>query len=224
MSPASPRTVVVLPFANISGHPADDWIGIGIAETVTTDVERMGRFSVVRREALLYVLDDTRLDARVLSDETTGRRLAHGIGATWMVAGGVQRLGDQLRVTARIVDVETGVVLETVMVDGRFDEMFALQVRAGGGGRRAGVPGGQDDLERANTDYRPRGCASGGAGVGRRSPESHRGAAARSASQRTLRRQRRAAARGGRDVCRGLLCLALAAVGTRRGRFRAAAG
>ncbi len=46
-------------------------------------------------------------------------------------AGGVQRLGDQLRVTARIVNVETGAVLDTVMVDGRFDKMFAVQDRAG---------------------------------------------------------------------------------------------
>ena len=130
-APASPRTVVVLPFANISGHPADDWIGIGIAETVTTDAERMGRFSVVRRGALLDALDGTRLDARVLSDEATARRLASGLGASWMVAGGFQRLGDQLRITARIVEVETGMVLDTVMVDGRFDEMFALQDRAG---------------------------------------------------------------------------------------------
>ena len=81
-APASPRTVVVLPFANISGHPADDWIGIGIAETVTTDAERMGRFSVVRRGALLDALDGTRLDARVLSDEATARRLASGLGAS----------------------------------------------------------------------------------------------------------------------------------------------
>ena len=46
-------------------------------------------------------------------------------------ARGVQRLGGQLRVTARIVNVETGVVLDTVMVDGRFDKMFAVQDRAG---------------------------------------------------------------------------------------------
>ena len=124
-----PVTVVVLPFPNISGHPADDWIGI--AETLTTDAERMDRLSVVRREALLDVPDGTRLDARVLNDEATARRLAHGIGASWMVAGGVQRLGDQLRVTARIVNVETGAVLDTVMVDGRFDKMFTVQDRAG---------------------------------------------------------------------------------------------
>ena len=93
-------------------------------------------------------------------------------------AGGVQRLGDQLRVTARIVNVETGVVLDTVMVDGRFDKMFAVQDRAGArlaarlvsvsdgdAAPLAGIAvpeseegcssGRRRDLERANTDYRP---------------------------------------------------------------------
>ncbi|SVC60110.1 uncharacterized protein METZ01_LOCUS312964, partial [marine metagenome] len=49
------------------------------------------------------------------------------MGVSWMVAGGFQRLGHQLRITARIVNVETGVVRETIKVDGTTDELFALQ-------------------------------------------------------------------------------------------------
>ena len=108
-----PRTVAVMPFANISGRPADDWVGIGIAETVTTDIEQLGGLTVVGREALLDVLND--------------RDLARELGASWIVAGAFQRLGDQLRITARIVDVETGAARESVKVDGRVDEMFTLQ-------------------------------------------------------------------------------------------------
>ena len=123
-------TVVVLPFANISGQSDDDWIGIGISETVAADVERMGGFSVVAREALLEALNSTRLNvARVLRDEALARDLARDLGVAWIVTGGYQRLGDQLRITVRIVDVATGAVRETAKVDGRFDEIFALQDR-----------------------------------------------------------------------------------------------
>ena len=52
----SRRTVVVVPFANISGQPDDDWIGTGIAETVTADLEPFPELSVVAPEALLAVL------------------------------------------------------------------------------------------------------------------------------------------------------------------------
>ena len=51
--PMRSQTVAVVPFANISGQASDDWIGAGIAETVTADLERAGVLTVVRREALL---------------------------------------------------------------------------------------------------------------------------------------------------------------------------
>ena len=40
-------TVVVLPFANLSGQPEDDWLGAGIAETVATDLRAAGATVVV---------------------------------------------------------------------------------------------------------------------------------------------------------------------------------
>ena len=125
-----PRTVAVFPFVNISGQPDDDWIGAGIAETVTADLEQFGELSVVGHEAFLDVLSNDRPDAALaVSDEALARDLARGLGVSWIVTGGFQRLGDQLRITARIVSVETGTAHETVKVDGRIPEMFTLQDR-----------------------------------------------------------------------------------------------
>ena len=124
------RTVAVVPFANISGQPDDDWIGTGIAETVTADLEQFGELSVVAREAFLDVLHHDRPNAAlVLSDEALARDVAQELGVSWIVAGGFQRLGDQLRITAQIVNVETGTAHETVKVDGQLDEIFTLQDR-----------------------------------------------------------------------------------------------
>ena len=122
----SPQIVAVMPFANISERPGDDWIGFGIAETVTAGVERMGWFSVVGYDALNATRQDA---ASVLGHEALARDRARSLGASWVVTGGYQRLGDQLRITVRIVDVETGAVRETARLDGRFDELFALQDR-----------------------------------------------------------------------------------------------
>ncbi|MEE3201924.1 MAG: hypothetical protein VX262_01365, partial [Acidobacteriota bacterium] len=36
-----PDRVAVIPFVNITGNTADDWIGIGIAETITAELERL---------------------------------------------------------------------------------------------------------------------------------------------------------------------------------------
>jgi tetratricopeptide (TPR) repeat protein len=54
-----------------------------------------------------------------------GRRL----GATVVVGGAYQRLGPRIRITAEAVDVRSGDIIRSVKVDGRVDDMFALQDR-----------------------------------------------------------------------------------------------
>jgi TolB-like protein len=50
-------------------------------------------------------------------------------GAAWVVGGGVQQIGGAVRVTARLIDVESGVVLTTVKVDGTIDALAELHAR-----------------------------------------------------------------------------------------------
>ena len=120
--PLRPRTVVVVPFVNISEDPDIDWFGTGIAQTVTADLEQLPDLSVIGREGLARDLSDT-------TDDMSAREVARERGIAWFVDGGFQRLGDQLRITARIVSVRTGATHATVKVDGRLDEVFALQDR-----------------------------------------------------------------------------------------------
>ena len=126
--PLDPRAVAVVPFTNISGDPSDDWIGAGIAETVTADLDRLGSVSVVEREAFRDRGHQPRA-APASSDGSAARELGRRLGVSWIVSGGFQRVGDQLRITARIVDVETGAVSQMVKVDGMLGEIFALQDR-----------------------------------------------------------------------------------------------
>jgi tetratricopeptide (TPR) repeat protein len=126
--PAEPvvdNSVAVMTFANITREPSDDWIGTGIAETVSSDLKNVHGLSVIGRarvyDALRNLSSDTRLDESLAID--IGRRL----GASWVVVGGFQRLGELVRITAHFVDVVTGEVRKTVKVDGRIGDIFALQ-------------------------------------------------------------------------------------------------
>ena len=123
-SAARQGTFVVLPFTNISRATADDWLGDGIAETVASDLATSPRVTVVGRDRLDSALT-TQLGATSGVDAATtlGRRL----GARWVVTGGYQRVGDQLRITARLLDVEAGLVADSVTVDGTMDKVFDLQ-------------------------------------------------------------------------------------------------
>ena len=122
--------LAVAPFFNISAAAADDWIGIGIAETVSADLERLDEVSVVGREALLDEISAAGVDPGWTGTgdaERVVREASRRLGAAWLVAGGYQRMGDRMRITARLVDTGSGAVAAGVKVDGAFEDLFALQ-------------------------------------------------------------------------------------------------
>jgi TolB-like protein/Flp pilus assembly protein TadD len=120
--------VAVLGFANITRNPEDEWLGTGIAETVTADLKNVEGLAVVGRDRIHEAL--RRLGAPgAESDERLAARVGRAVGARWVLAGGVQRLGDVVRVTARLGEVETGALVRTVKIDGRVAEIFELQDR-----------------------------------------------------------------------------------------------
>ncbi len=125
---AATESVAVLPFTNITGVPEDDWIGAGIAESVATDLEQGGGVSVTAHQTVSAALDRLTAGDRAAAD---GRAVEAGrlVGARWVVSGGYQRMGDRLRITARLVDVETATVVRSARVDGQESELFALQDR-----------------------------------------------------------------------------------------------
>jgi tetratricopeptide (TPR) repeat protein len=127
-APSAPKPgccVAVMTFSNITREPADDWIGTGIAETVSTDLKNIHNLSVIGRarvyDAMRNLSGGTQVNDALAID--IGRRL----GASWVVTGGYQRLGPMIRITANFVDITTGEVQRTVKVDGKIDDIFALQ-------------------------------------------------------------------------------------------------
>jgi TolB-like protein len=123
--------VAVLPFANITGLNVDDWFGVGIVETLAAALEGAG-VPVVR------------------GDTATADNLAAGraLGARWVISGSYQRQARQLRITARVVEVATGAVLRTAIVDGPVTDLFDLQDRLAADLEPglAGAPSGEERL------------------------------------------------------------------------------
>ena len=121
-------TIAVLPFANLSQQATDDWIGAGIAETVSVGLTQLG-LSVTGRGSMRSSLalcgaanpgagpDDVALDA------------CRQLGVTWLVGGAYQHVGPVVRITAHIVDVRTGVVVRTSKIDGSLSDFFRVQDR-----------------------------------------------------------------------------------------------
>ena len=120
-SPEGDLLVFVVPFANLANDPADDWIGVGIAEAVAIDLQMAGA-RVVRGPA--------RSDG---PGAAGGMEAGRRAGADRMVNGAYQRLGYRIRVTARLVDLADGAVLQSATVTGMVDDIFELQDRVAAG-------------------------------------------------------------------------------------------
>ena len=118
----SPEAVVVTEFVNISGAPADDWFGRGIAEVVAAEMDERWSVHSLVREPMRAPAATAVADAILVE---TGR----AVGARWVVGGGYQRVGDRLRITARVVEVGSGSVAAATVVDGAVGDLFALQDR-----------------------------------------------------------------------------------------------
>jgi non-specific serine/threonine protein kinase len=121
------NAVAVTTFSNITREAADAWIGAGIAETVTADLKQVRGISVVGRERVFEALKEITSESGAESEERNAIEVGIRLGASWIVSGAFQRLGDMIRITARVIDVATGTVLKSVKIDGQLDEIFDLQ-------------------------------------------------------------------------------------------------
>jgi len=119
------RSVAVMTFANITREPADDWIGTGIAETVSSDLKNIQGLTVIGRARVFDALRN--LSSNASLDDSLAIDIGRRLGATWVVVGGFQKMGETVRITAHFLDVATGTVRRTVKVDGSVAEIFALQ-------------------------------------------------------------------------------------------------
>ena len=120
-------SVVVLPFANITGESGDEWIGTGIAEALVTDLEGQV-FAVIGPERVVDVLGTLPGD-ELATEPHQALEVGRRVGADWLISGAYQRLGDRIRITGRFVEVVTGTVVRSAKVDGALDQLFALQDR-----------------------------------------------------------------------------------------------
>jgi serine/threonine protein kinase/tetratricopeptide (TPR) repeat protein len=121
-------SVAVLNFANISGNAADEWIGQGIAESLTSDLARIGSVTVVARERI-FELQRSLSELGNAVDDRQAIEMGRRLGASVTVSGGYQRLGERIRITAQAVEVSSGRQKASVKIDGRLDDLFELQDR-----------------------------------------------------------------------------------------------
>jgi adenylate cyclase len=95
---APPRlSVVVLPFANLSNDPEQDYFADAVTDDLTTDLSRISDSFVIARSTS-FTYKGRQVDVRQIGRE---------LGVRYVLEGSVRRLGEQIQVNVQLVDVET---------------------------------------------------------------------------------------------------------------------
>jgi len=114
----APRlSIVVLPFANLSNDPEQQYFADGITEDLTTDLSRIESMLVISRNtAFTY-------QGKRVGTKQIGREL----GVRYVLEGSVRRSGNQVRVSAQLIDAATDAYLWAERLDSGTADLFALQ-------------------------------------------------------------------------------------------------
>jgi adenylate cyclase len=110
-------SVAVLPFTNMSGDPEQEFFAYGIAEDVITALSRYPSLFVIARNSCFTY------KGRAVDVKQVGREL----GVRYVLEGGLRKAGNRIRVTAQLVEAETGKHVWAERYDRDLADIFAVQ-------------------------------------------------------------------------------------------------
>jgi len=110
-------SIVVLPFANLSNDPAQEYFADGLTENLTTDLSRLsGSFVIARNTA--FTFKGKNVDVREIGKE---------LGVRYVLEGSVQRDAGRMRVNVQLIDAESGKHLWAERFDKPLADLFQTQ-------------------------------------------------------------------------------------------------
>src|SRR5262245_37590646 len=112
-------SIAVLPFANMSGDPEQDYFADGMAEEIITALSRCKWLFVIARNSS-FTYKGAPVDVRQVGRE---------LGVRYVLEGGVRRGGNRLRFTAQLIDALSGAHIWADRFEGEMTDVFELQDR-----------------------------------------------------------------------------------------------
>jgi TolB-like protein len=110
-------SIAVMPFANMSGDPEQEYFADGMVEEIITALSRIKwLFVIARNSSFTY-------KGRAIDVKQVGREL----GVRHVLEGSVRKSGQRVRITAQLIDAITGTHLWAERFDGSLEDVFELQ-------------------------------------------------------------------------------------------------
>lgn len=110
-------SVAVLPFSNMSADPEQDYLADGMTEDLITDLAKISGLMVIARNST-FVYKGRSVDVREVAEQLQVR---------FVVEGSVRKAGERIRITAQLIDAETGAHVWAERYDRQLTDVFDLQ-------------------------------------------------------------------------------------------------
>lgn len=117
--PPDKPSIAVLPFANMSNDPEQEYFADGISEDIITALSRIKQWFVIARNSS-FAYKGRHVDIREIARE---------LGVRYVLEGSVRKSGNRLRITGQLIEAESGSHLWAEKFDGDLEDVFALQDR-----------------------------------------------------------------------------------------------
>lgn len=114
---ATTSSIAVLPFANMSGDPEQEYFADGITEDIITDLAKISALSVIARNSV-FTYKGQNADLREV-----GRRF----NVTYVLEGSVRKSGQRIRINAQLIDARQGTHVWADRYDRDLTDIFTLQ-------------------------------------------------------------------------------------------------
>jgi len=110
-------SIAVLPFANMSGDPEQEYFADGMVEEIITALSRIRwLFVIARNSSFTY------------KGQAVGvKQVGHELGVRYILEGSVRKAAQRVRITAQLIDATTGTHLWADRFDGSLDDIFEVQ-------------------------------------------------------------------------------------------------
>jgi len=110
-------SIAVLPFANMSGDPEQEYFSDGITEDIITALSRFRWFFVIARNSTFTYKGKT-VDAKTVAED---------LGVRYILEGSVRKAGNRVRITSQLIDADTSLHVWAERYDRDLKDIFAVQ-------------------------------------------------------------------------------------------------
>ena len=110
-------SIAVLPFQNMSGDPEQEYFADGMVEDIITDLSRIKWLFVIARNSS-FVYKGSAVDVKQVGRE---------LGVRYVLEGSVRKAGNRVRITAQLIEAESGAHVWAERYDRALDDIFAVQ-------------------------------------------------------------------------------------------------